>query len=147
MTTPTRAETVSLAADRWADREHTAACAAWDERDHDADRRTLLTWAENWADWRDEFIGHGLTLDQADVVLLDAVRLSVHPAARLSLVSHVVALCEAVDRLADLTAGLLDPREVWDGTCWCETRHEAAEALLRADVDEAVAPLLTGRAG
>jgi hypothetical protein len=154
MTAPTRsrAETITLLADRLAQQEHEAACAAWDLRDRALDRKVLLTWARQWPDLHAEMVAAGLTADQADTVLYDAARLYVHPAARPSLVFLLAALREAVDRLADLTGGQLDPRDVHDGPAparplpWALSRWEIAEALLRADIDEALVPLLTGRA-
>lgn len=147
MTAPTgtRAAQIAAVAERLAARDHEAACAAWDARDHNVDRRALLTWAENWTDWHAEFRAHGLTADQADTVLYDAVWVWTHPAARSQLVFLVAVLREAVDRLRALRGGLLDPCDVHDGPCWVGSRQEIAESLLYANVDEALLPLLYGR--
>lgn len=143
--TGTRAAQITAVADRLAAKDHAADCAAWAARDHDVDRKVLLTWAENWADWHAEFVAHGLSADQADTVMHDAVRLRMHPAARWQMVLLVAALRDAVDQLRALRGGLLDPRDVHDGPCWVGSRQEIAESLLRDDVDEALLPLLRGR--
>ena len=110
-----------------------------------ADRAVLLGLARAWGGLLQTLVHEGgVDVDRAVKVLLDLAAEHSHPAAREWVVLAMPLLVDAVDRRERLHTGRLHPRDVVDGVVWTRSRMEQAAEQLDREIEDALAPLLSG---